>query len=131
MTPMIDVIFQLLIFFLCASAGHLSELLLPTDFAAGAIESQQRIEREAPLGKVWVRLRHVEGRTIASVEGTDFTDFALLRNHLRAVAEIAAEVPVILDILPNVPLGDVIHAYDACRAAGFRSVHFAAEPKTK
>ena len=35
--------------------------------------------------------------------------------------------PVILDIEPNVPLGDVIEVYDACRAAEFQSVNFAVE----
>ncbi len=129
MTPMIDVIFLLLVFFICASAGHLRELLLPTDFAAGAVESPEPLEPETPLGKVWVRLRHAEGRTIASVEGTDFTAFAPLERQLRSVAELAPEVPVILDIMPNVPVGDLIRVYDVCRAAGFESVHFATDPQ--
>lgn len=34
MTPLIDVVFQLLIFFICTSTGHMKELLLPTDFRA-------------------------------------------------------------------------------------------------
>ena len=39
MTPMIDVIFQLLIFFVCASAGQTLESHLPTELAAGTTES--------------------------------------------------------------------------------------------
>ena len=46
MTPMIDVIFQLLIFFICASAGQVQEAHLPTELAPGSIEAVQ------PLGQV-------------------------------------------------------------------------------
>ena len=35
------------------------------------------------------------------------------------------EIPVILDIEPKVPLGDMIHVYDIARAAGFESINFA------
>ena len=34
MTPMIDVVFQLLIFFVVASTGQVAEALLPTELAA-------------------------------------------------------------------------------------------------
>ena len=52
MTPLIDVVFQLLIFFICASTGRLRELLLPTDFAAGALGDQAAKSVERPLGEV-------------------------------------------------------------------------------
>lgn len=35
MTPMIDIVFQLLIFFICASTGTVRDLLLQTDLAPG------------------------------------------------------------------------------------------------
>ena len=39
MTPLIDVVFLLLIFFVCASTGQIRESLLPTELSGGSIES--------------------------------------------------------------------------------------------
>ena len=39
MTPMIDVVFLLLIFFVCASIGQIPESLLPTPLNSGSIDS--------------------------------------------------------------------------------------------
>jgi biopolymer transport protein ExbD len=129
MTPMIDVVFLLLVFFVCAATGQIRELLLPTDLAAGAVSSSEPVEMETPLGEVWLRLRLKGGRTIVDLEGTDYEDFGRLQETLQALAATAPEIPVILDIQPDVPLGEVIRVYDACQASGFESVHFAADPQ--
>lgn len=126
MTPLIDVVFQLLIFFICASTGHMKELLLPTDFRAGDVASPSTQAREKPLGEVWIRLKRTENATTALLEGQEFTEFAELTATLKALAAAATEIPIILDIGGDVPLEDVIHVYDACRSARFRSVNFAA-----
>ncbi len=127
MTPLIDVVFQLLIFFICASTGHMKELLLPTDFRAGSAGATLTEEREKPLGEVWIRLKRTGDDTIAFLEGREFSDVAQLDVTLRTLAAAATEIPVILEIAGEVPLGDVIHVYDSCRAAKFRSVNFAAD----
>lgn len=130
MTPLIDVVFQLLIFFICASTGHLRELLLPTDFAAGAVGEQTAVAVEKPLGEVWVRLSRDRDETVMRVESLEFRDLPKLEQALRSLALAAVEIPVILDIDGAVPLGDAIGVYDACRAAGFRSISFAADAPT-
>lgn len=127
MTPLIDVVFQLLIFFICASTGHMKELLLATDFRAGGIGAAVNPEVEKPLGEVWIRLKRTDGETTAFLEGREFHDLEQLEMTLRTLAAAATEIPVILDIGGDVPLGDVIRVYDACRAARFRSVNFAAD----
>lgn len=125
MTPLIDVVFQLLIFFICASTGHLKELLLPTDFRAGAVGNETTIEIEKPLGEVSIRLERKEETTVAHLEGREFLELDKLSTTLRALAQVATEIPVTLDIGGDVPLGDVIFVYDVCRAAKFQSVNFA------
>lgn len=129
MTPLIDVVFQLLIFFICASTGHMKELLLPTDFRAGAIGAAAPAEIEKPLGEVWIRLKRNNDETIAFLEGREFRDLEKLDITLRNLANASTEIPVILEIAGEVPLGDVIHVYDVCRAARFHSVNFAADAK--
>ncbi len=128
MTPLIDVVFQLLIFFICASTGHLREMLLPTDFAAGAIGDKAPRQIEKPLGEVRIKLRREIDTTIYQVEGREFQELDQLEEILRSLAATAIEIPVILEILPDVPLGDAVSVYDTCRAARFRSIHFAIDP---
>ena len=50
MTPMIDIVFQLLIFFICASTGTVRDLLLETDLARsenlrGVTSEPARVQR--------------------------------------------------------------------------------------
>ena len=129
MTPMIDVVFLLLIFFVCASVGQIRESLLPTDLAAGALDSPQVTERPPPpLGEVWLLVQRDDaGRTVVQVNraGEFYRDYAGLRRTLLALAEAAPEIPVILDIAPDIPLGDVVRVYDICREADFDSISFA------
>lgn len=127
MTPLIDVVFLLLIFFICASTGHLREMLLPTDLAAGEIGTQAPRVSEPSLGEVRIKLRREFDQTVYQVEGREFRDVEPLREMLSLLAETAIEIPVILEIQGDVPLGDAVNVYDACRAEKFRSIHFAAK----
>lgn len=130
MTPMIDVVFLLLIFFVCASIGQIPESLLPTPLSSGALEAADQVDVPKPLGEVWVKLRRIHGpeETVTRAELNDqvYDDWAQLRGTLRELAAVAPEIPVILDIGQAVPVGDLVDIYDTCRAAGFDSVKFAA-----
>lgn len=134
MTPMIDVVFQLLIFFVCASVGQMPESLLPTTLAGGAVAAPHPADNPPPLGEVWLFLKRPNGGpTVVQVNrgGAVHDDTASLRDTLRALAAAAREIPVILDIEPDVPLGEMIRVYDTCRAAGFDSINFATRPDAK
>ncbi len=130
MTPMIDVIFQLLIFFVCASAGQIVESHLPTELAAGTVESATSVIVERPFGEVWLRLHRrvaegVDEVTVVELNDREYSDEPSLRQTLLTLAETTPEIPVILDIEGAVPLGDVVRVYDACQSAQFRQVSFA------
>ncbi len=127
MTPMIDVVFLLLIFFVCASIGQIRESNLPTPLAgAGSVEVSQPVEAPPPLGNFWITLkREADGTTTATLNERQFRDWVQLRSVLRQLAAAAAEVPVILDIAPQVPAGDVVDIYDTCKAANFETIQFA------
>jgi biopolymer transport protein ExbD len=124
---MIDVVFLMLIFFICASVGQMVESLLPVQMAAGSIESVAPVEVEKPLGEAWIKLRREGDQTRASLNDGPYQDFALLKQTMMQLAGVAPEIPVILDVRPDVPWGDLIYVYDTCRAAKFESVHIAAE----
>ncbi len=129
MTPMIDIVFLLLIFFVCASVGQIHESLLPTELSAGSIETPDAASAPKPLGDVWLRLfQNEQNQTIVELEGLEYARFDILRVKLKKLAVIAPEIPVILDIGPQVPLGEMIKVYDTCRAAEFESIQFAIDP---
>lgn len=127
MTPLIDIVFQLLIFFVCASTGHLRELILPTDLNGSGTQSPLAEPQDAPVSQVWIRLRREHEDTVTQIEGTDYRPEDNLRGVLFALADAARDVPLILEIAGDVPLGDVVGLVDLCRSAGFESINFAAE----
>ncbi len=128
MTPMIDVVFLLLIFFVCASVGQIRESLLPTELSPGSIESPELMEVEKPLGEVWLKLTRTDDeRTLVELNDREYDDFGQLETTLKQLAELAPEIPIILDIAPAVPMRDMIRVYDTCRAADFETIQFAIE----
>ncbi|MCH9656749.1 MAG: biopolymer transporter ExbD [Planctomycetes bacterium] len=127
MTPMIDVVFLLLIFFISASANQIREFLLPTELATGSIESTETVPQEKPLGEVWLKLKRQGNQTIVELNEREYAQFDQLKQTLTELASLAPEIPVILDIEENVSLGEMIRVYDTSLAAGFYSIHFATD----
>ncbi len=135
MTPMIDVVFLLLIFFVCASVGVMAESLMTVDLSSGNVETTQAKPREKTpppswVTEVWLKLQWDEAarRTVVEMNGREFTEFEPLEADLKSLAELSADSPIILDIDGRVPAGDVIRVDDACRAAGFQKINYAADP---
>ena len=136
MTPMIDVVFQLLVFFLCSMKfksldmkleAHLPKTCGPSDAPA-----------PPPPPKVDVRLRRATANapTEVRVGGHTFGDVASdatwerLRDHLVAVQLRAAgagadgEVHGEVDASPAVATRHVIHALDVLKDSGFAHIRF-------
>ena len=136
MTPMIDVVFLLLIFFVCAAAGQIRESSLSTDLTSGSIETTtpETTPEEQP-DPVWLYLKRTpaENKTTVRVNqgGVEYEDLNLLRENLMALGDLAREeIPIILDIEKQVPAKDLIAVYDACREADFQTIKFATNRNT-
>ena len=131
MTPMIDVVFLLLIFFVLASAGQVKESHLETPLSGGSIETTENVDVPKPLGELTIKLtiNRATGRTLAELNEQEYDDWNEMRGILRQLAAAAPEIPVTLDIAQGVPVGDFIDVYDTCRAANFNTVRWAARPK--
>jgi biopolymer transport protein ExbD len=130
MTPMIDVVFQLLIFFLCTASFLAPEELLPTSLAIPSGNTvEQPIEPEPELERILVRATRVDDRTLWVVNGLPCDTLNEVNEVLQSVVDIDATLPVILDVAADVPLGDMIEVYDLARLAGFTRIQFAATPK--
>lgn len=128
MTPLIDVVFQLLLFFLCASTGQLRERMLAADLPAGGIEAAAAPEPVEQLGTVRCRLERQNGELRIHVEGRMFNDVAECREFLAQLARAARDIPVLLDVAGDVPMEFVVGVYDGCRAAGLARINWVAHP---
>ena len=131
MTPMIDVIFQLLIFFICTSSFQLPEGLLPTPMQPllGNADSQTLESVELPpeildLDEM-VILLHFDKKPYWDVCGTRYRSFSELTAIFQSLAAADADLPVVLDIDPNVPLEHILNVYDLARRQGFTKVRLA------
>ena len=130
MTPMIDVVFLLLIFFVWTASFQIVERVLPGNVAqqagTAAAPPDQPPPPQADFDEIVVRIFWREGRPAWQVNDIPLPDRRSVVDRLRRIAEIQTEAPVILHPDPQVPLGDAIEIYDQARLAGFSKVAFAA-----
>jgi biopolymer transport protein ExbD len=129
-TPMIDVVFLLLIFFLCSSSlqepeQNLAASLVIASQAPGAGASQQAPPELEDVKIVGESQGDVTVWTVNS--GRQTADLAELTTLLAQLAAIDRALPVTIDAGGAVPMRDVVGAYDAARAAGFGRVLLAAD----
>ncbi len=134
MTPMIDVVFLLLVFFLWTASFRLMEERLPTavaesDAVAGS-GSDDTVTEELDFERIVVRLLWDNKRVRMLVNGTPQPDLEAVARQLHAISTIRNDLPVVVDPAPEVPLGTVIDVYDATRQAGLEQIQFAAGDST-
>jgi biopolymer transport protein ExbD len=127
MTPMIDVIFNLLIFFVCTVSFQPPEQVLPTFLSAlGASADVPRPPEIQDFDDVVVKIL-VRGDAIAwEINRQHYSTLAQVRDVLLAIAGVKSDLPVIIDAEGDIPLGSVIDLYDLCRLSGFQKIQFAA-----
>ena len=128
MTPMIDVIFLLLVFFVCTASFRAIEGILPTNLSlSGSVESQVPTDPElVDLDEIVVKLFWQNGRPQWEINRRGYKRLADVRAVLAAAAQVRRNLPVILDVAGDVPLENAIDLYDLCRQIGLEKIRFAA-----
>ncbi len=129
LTPMIDVVFQLLIFFVCTVQFQRPEAGLDTNLKAiGGRGAGQASDTEMDLGRidVVVLVEAVEvrfqGRTRSFSSPDSSAALRELMNQLQAWTRVDRNIPVRIDCRPEVPTGAMLRVYDACLQAGLTNV---------
>lgn len=126
MTPMIDVVFQLLVYFLCTAGFSPKEYELPVNLPpTGASQTLQQPPELLELEMIQIVLRRTDDRLRIELNGEPVASLDILVDRLKAISAVARP-PVILDIGPTVRMKDVVTVYDACLANGFSDIRFAA-----
>lgn len=127
LTPMIDVIFQLLIFFLCTAGFGRPEDLLPTPLPKAPPNPKEVAAQPGHPRIARVQLRGRGNHLQVFLNQRRLPNLADLLEKLTALGQISKDLPIILDIAPEVLLADVVSVYDGCLAAGLRRIHFAVD----
>lgn len=128
MTPMIDVVFLLLIYFVCTASFQPLEQALRTPLAVptGGVSAQPVEVEIDDFEPIVVRAQANDAGQVSWLIGeAACANLAQVQATLAALFEIHSELPIILDIDGQVPLADVVGLYDACWLAGYRKIQFA------
>jgi biopolymer transport protein ExbD len=125
MTPMIDVVFLLLIYFLCTASFAISEQVLPTALPPAGSATYTVPPEIQELELMRISLRQPPEGLRLELNGNALASISELADRLRQLVSLA-DLPAVLDIGGEVALGNVVAAYDTCLIAGVRDIHFAA-----
>jgi biopolymer transport protein ExbD len=131
MTPMIDVVFQLLIFFVCTVEFQRAEDVLEAAIPAEGPGAAQRSPEELDLGKIEVTITRatVDVRFQGRLRRFPFADVDAdttpLQRQLETWQRIDARIPVRIGCQPDVPTGVPLRVYDLCLQVGFKDVALA------
>jgi len=135
MTPMIDVIFQLIIFFMCSIHFKSLEGKLISNLPKYAGETPSHVFIP-PIDEVRIKLAYSESSPLMAqvkLGNIDFNDWDSLEQHLKNLAP-SLIMPGGLDIIPvkidadsNVPAQAVVSVLNICKKSGVQKTEFAAK----
>ena len=132
MTPMIDVVFLLLVFFVWTASFQIVEQILPSEMSSQLGSDPVDLTDpppEADFDDLVIKIGWDGTNPTWALNGNTIGSLDELRDRLVAVADIEIAAPVILDPSGVVPLGNVIEVYDISKLAGFSKVSFAVNPE--
>lgn len=122
MTPMIDVIFLLLIFFVCTASFQRIEETIPAALTSGASNTSATPEEKPLEEPVWIHLRFDEsGKCLWSVNNLP----CATRDEVKTQLAPRAKSLIIIDPEAEIPFAEVLACYDLCRELHCEQVQFA------
>ena len=135
MTPMIDVVFQLLIFFVCTVEFERSEEVLPA--TPPPVQGGTGVGHSPPeqdLGRVDVEVTadavnaRFQGRARTFPLAKDDPALEPLQQQLRDWTRVDRRIPVRIACKPDVATGTLLQVYDACVQTGLEDVGLVHRP---
>lgn len=130
MTPMIDVVFLLLVFFVWTASFQIIEQILPSELSS-QIGTQPSSLTPPPIkdfDDIVVTIAYDGQVPTWTLNKQPIDQIEEVQSRLASIASVNSAAPVILHPQPNVPLEFVIQSYDAAKLNGFTKVAFAVNP---
>jgi len=128
MTPMIDVVFLLLVFFVWTASFQIVEQILPSEVSqqqgAGDVADVDPVPQD-DFDDVVVKVQWDGVAAAYQINGQPVATLVDMQRQLTAIAGIRNDAPVILHPQPAVPVGVVIGAWDAAKVSGLEKISFA------
>lgn len=118
---MIDVVFLLLIFFMCTSTFD----KMDETISAALPTSSREPQKMKDFDPIQIRIRKSGDGTLVLIDNSPCSDFEALAAQLKARRAIA-DVPVIIQGDHEVPFEYMVAALDACYRAQFTKAAFSA-----
>lgn len=132
MTPMIDVVFLLLVFFICASVGSTADKLLPAELngnSASSIEAVAPVEPEEwehPPVQIRIEPSPAGNNPIAVfLDEQPLPGIEVLSQRLTLLGSADPSIRIILNVNDDVEVQQFILVYDLCQKLKFENVSFA------
>ena len=127
MTPMIDVVFLLLVFFVWTASFQVVEQMLPAELSSQMGTDPTTLVEPPPekdLEDIVIAVSF-DGSAAWTLNGQPLADVNAVERRLASIARVDPAATVIVHPSPKVPLEYVIQTYDAAKLTGFTSVSFA------
>ena len=127
MTPMIDVVFLLLVFFVWTASFQIAEQMLPAELSSQMGTDPTTLVEPPPekdLDDIVIAVSF-NGNPAWTLNGQPLASADVVERRLASIARVDPAATVIVHPAPEVPLEYVIQTYDAAKLTGFTSVSFA------
>ncbi len=129
MTPMIDVVFLLLVFFICASVGGTADRLLPAELKGTTEAADPQEPAEDPDNwqhpAIQIRIEPEQDSVAVFLDEQRLAGPDMLKDRLQRLAAVDPESRIILNIHDEVRVQPFIDVYDLCQSLQFQNISFA------
>lgn len=132
MTPMIDVVFLLLIFFLTTASFQRLEKLLPSSVSASSDstigESQEPppVPPQEDIHDCVIKIRRQENQIEYQWNGVRVESLEAIEQRLIGILKVRSDVPIIVDPDDSILAGEALGVYDLAKRAGASSLYMVA-----
>jgi biopolymer transport protein ExbD len=132
MTPMIDVVFLLLVFFLTTASFQRIEKLLPSavssssDSTLGESQSQPPTPPQEDIHDCVIKIKANGDRIEYQWNGLAVESLERIDDRLKAILKVRADVPIIVDPEDTIRAGDALEVYDLAKRAGATALYMVA-----
>ncbi|MFM8402590.1 MAG: biopolymer transporter ExbD [Pirellula sp.] len=132
MTPMIDVVFLLLVFFLTTASFQRLEKLLPSSVSAksdttlGESQDTPPSPPQEDIHDCVIKLKNQGDQIEYQWNGLVVASLQEIQERLAAILKVRADIPIIVDPEDTILAGDALRVYDTAKRAGATAVYMVA-----